>query len=65
MSDDRTLVEQLAEFAAGVETATLPADVVDSVRARVMDTLGIESGLFDEIIRDNEHIKKIVKKLAG
>ncbi|MBB3041820.1 MmgE/PrpD family protein [Nocardioides soli] len=41
MSDDRTLVEQLAEFAAGVETATLPAGVVDSVKARVMDTLGI------------------------
>jgi 2-methylcitrate dehydratase PrpD len=36
-----TLVEQLAAFAAGTEYDALPAEVTESVRRRVLDTLGI------------------------
>ena len=36
-----TLAEQLGEFAAGTAYDDLPDDVVDSVRKRVLDTLGI------------------------
>jgi 2-methylcitrate dehydratase PrpD len=38
---DRTLAQTLAEFAAGTDYDSLPADVVDSVGMRVLDTLGI------------------------
>lgn len=36
-----TLAQQLAEFAAGTTFADLPAEVVESVKMRVLDTLGI------------------------
>jgi 2-methylcitrate dehydratase PrpD len=38
---DATLAEQLASFAAGTSYGTLPDDVVQSVKMRVLDTLGI------------------------
>ncbi|MFW0785975.1 MmgE/PrpD family protein [Gordonia sp. CPCC 206044] len=36
-----TLAQQLAKFAVGTSYETLPADVVESVKMRVLDTLGI------------------------
>ncbi|MBB3043244.1 MmgE/PrpD family protein [Nocardioides soli] len=41
MSDGRPLAERLADFAAESSFETLPAEVVDSVKMRVLDTLGI------------------------
>lgn len=38
---DQTLAQQLAQFAVNTTFARLPADVVDSVRKRVLDILGI------------------------
>lgn len=38
---DRTLAQQLAEFATGESVHALPPEVVDSVGMRVLDTLGI------------------------
>ncbi len=38
---DRTLAQRLADFAVESRFETLPADVVDSVRKRVLDILGI------------------------
>lgn len=38
---DRTLAEQLASFAASTTFDDLPRDVVESVKMRVLDTLGI------------------------
>jgi 2-methylcitrate dehydratase PrpD len=38
---ERTLAEQLAFFAAGTTYDDLPQDVVESVKMRVLDTLGI------------------------
>jgi 2-methylcitrate dehydratase PrpD len=38
---DRTLAQQLAAFAAASSYDSLPADVIDSVRGRVLDILGI------------------------
>jgi 2-methylcitrate dehydratase PrpD len=38
---DRTLAQEIARFAADTSFADLPDDVVDSVRKRVLDTLGI------------------------
>lgn len=38
---DATLAQQLAAFAAATRAATLPVDVTDSVRKRVLDILGI------------------------
>ncbi len=39
--DARTLAEQIGEFATAVSYQRLPAQVADSVRERVLDTLGI------------------------
>lgn len=39
--NERTLAEQLAAFAAGTSFEDLPGDVVESVKMRVLDTLGI------------------------
>lgn len=41
MSEDATLAERLADFAARSSFESLPAEVVQSVRMRVLDTLGI------------------------
>src|SRR5690349_19869500 len=38
---DQTLAQQLGAFAAGTRFDDLPGDVVDSVRKRVLDTVGI------------------------
>ena len=38
---ERTLAQQLATFAAASSYDSLPADVIDSVRGRVLDILGI------------------------
>lgn len=38
---EQTLAEQLARFAAGTSYDDLPLEVVDSVKMRVLDTLGI------------------------
>ncbi|TSD62567.1 MmgE/PrpD family protein [Aeromicrobium piscarium] len=38
---ERTLAEELAEFAHGTRYEDLPADVVESVKMRILDTLGI------------------------
>ena len=38
---ERTLAQQLGSFAASTSYADLPAEVVDSVRKRVLDTVGI------------------------
>lgn len=36
-----TLSRQLAQFAAATDYSTLPGDVIESVRGRILDTLGI------------------------
>ncbi|MDA8294859.1 MAG: MmgE/PrpD family protein [Actinomycetota bacterium] len=41
MSAELTLGQALARFAAGTDYATLPSAVADSVKMRVLDTLGI------------------------
>jgi 2-methylcitrate dehydratase PrpD len=41
VAQDQTLAEQLAAFAADTGFDDLPADVVESVQMRVLDTLGI------------------------
>lgn len=38
---EKTLAQQLATFAVASTYETLPTDVIDSVRGRVLDILGI------------------------
>ncbi|MCC3266943.1 MmgE/PrpD family protein [Arthrobacter gengyunqii] len=38
---ERTLAQQLGDFAAGVRYENLPAEVIESVKSRVLDILGI------------------------
>lgn len=40
-TNQTTLVSEIGRFAAGVDYDSLPPEVIDNVKARVMDTLGI------------------------
>jgi len=60
---ERTLAQQIAAFAASTTYETLPADVRDSVRGRVLDILGICYAATE--LETSQSVKKWVSAQGG
>lgn len=61
--NEPTLVQQLALFAAGVDFGRLPGQVVDGVKMRILDTLGVSLAAWP--LKPGQAVWGLVQKAGG